>query len=132
MSELNKSFEAIVQQEEAYLRRVHPTPADVPSCISHFDNILACHGVRGQLKSLYRYGHRPNCKDKIAEFKFCLSLKWSHEPEERREIWIRRRAEWWAHRRIGRSSEDVWDMRTEPLGPIKPIKDEDIGRRQVN
>jgi hypothetical protein len=32
-------------------------------------------------------------------------------PEERREAWIRRRAEWWANRRLGRSSEDVWDVR---------------------
>lgn len=32
-------------------------------------------------------------------------------PEERREAWIRRRAEWWANRRLGRSSEDVWDIR---------------------
>ena len=32
-------------------------------------------------------------------------------PEERREAWIRRRAEWWAHRRLGKSSEDVWDIR---------------------
>ena len=32
-------------------------------------------------------------------------------PEEQREAWIHRRAEWWAHRRIEQSSEDVWDMR---------------------
>lgn len=32
-------------------------------------------------------------------------------PEEQREAWIRRRAEWWAHRRIEQSSEDVWDIR---------------------
>jgi hypothetical protein len=32
-------------------------------------------------------------------------------PEERREAWIRRRAEWWANKRVGKSSEDVWDIR---------------------
>ncbi len=32
-------------------------------------------------------------------------------PEERREAWIRRRAEWWANRRLGGCSEDVWDLR---------------------
>ena len=32
-------------------------------------------------------------------------------PEEQREAWIRRRAEWWAHRRLEKSSEDVWDLR---------------------
>lgn len=33
------------------------------------------------------------------------------ELDERRDAWIRRRAEWWAHRRLGKSSEDVWEMR---------------------
>ena len=32
-------------------------------------------------------------------------------PEEQREAWIRKRAEWWAHRRLGKSSENVWDIR---------------------
>ena len=36
-------------------------------------------------------------------------------PEERREVWIRRRAEWWVNRRLGRSSEDVWDIREYSL-----------------
>jgi hypothetical protein len=40
-----------------------------------------------------------------------MSLKSLH-PEERREAWIRRQAEWWAQRRLDKSSEDVWDIRT--------------------
>lgn len=32
--------------------------------------------------------------------------------EDRREAWIQRRAEWWAARRVERSSEDVWEART--------------------
>jgi hypothetical protein len=44
------------------------------------------------------------------DFKFCLTLKALH-PEEQREAWIRRRAEWWANRRLSKSSEDVWDIR---------------------
>ena len=36
----------------------------------------------------------------------------SLEGEERRQAWLRHRAEWWARRRMGRSSEDVWDIRT--------------------
>lgn len=66
--------------------------------------------IRNQMKSLYRYGRRSNCEGKFEEFKFCLTLKVMH-PEEQREAWIRRRAEWWAKRRIDKSSEDVWDMR---------------------
>ena len=51
------------------------------------------------------------CSPKMDEFKFCMSLKGMH-PEEKRDVWIRRRAEWWARRRAQRSSEDVWDVRT--------------------
>jgi hypothetical protein len=32
-------------------------------------------------------------------------------PEERRDAWIRRRAEWWATRRMAKCSEDIWDIR---------------------
>lgn len=64
-----------------------------------------------QLTSLYRYGHMSVCGPKLDEFKFCMTLKGLH-PEERREAWIRRRAEWWARRRLEKSSEDVWDIRT--------------------
>ena len=39
-----------------------------------------------------------------------MSMK-SVEPEVKRQEWIRRRAEWWASRRVGKSSEDVWDVR---------------------
>ncbi|KAF8070527.1 MCM-domain-containing protein [Lyophyllum atratum] len=46
----------------------------------------------------------------MEDFKFCLSLKSLH-PEERRDAWITRRAEWWAHRRLAKSSEDIWDIR---------------------
>lgn len=63
------------------------------------------------MRSLYRYGVSATCKHKLENFKFCMSVKGMH-PEEKREAWIARRAEWWAKRRIERSSEDVWDMRT--------------------
>jgi len=66
--------------------------------------------MRSQIKSIYRFGERSSCDRKFEEFKFCLSLKVMH-PEEQREAWIRRRAEWWANRRLGKSSEDVWDIR---------------------
>ncbi|KAF9012406.1 hypothetical protein BDQ17DRAFT_1297462 [Cyathus striatus] len=107
-------FKTAVAQEEDYLRRVHPTPNDVPGCLNLFDIYLSCGVIRSQVKSLYRYGERPNCSPKLEEFKFCLMLKPMH-PEEQREAWIRRRAEWWANKRLAKSSEDVWDIREEPL-----------------
>lgn len=51
------------------------------------------------------------CAHKMEEFKFCMSIKSMH-PEEKRNIWIRRRAKWWARRRVAKSSEDIWEMRT--------------------
>jgi hypothetical protein len=124
----NLDWKTAVEQEEAYLRLVHPTPDDVPGCMKLFDDFLSCNGanksshswqrahppldtvIRAQVISLYRYGERSSCRTKMDEFKFCMSLKSMH-PEDRREAWIRRRAEWWASRRLTKSSESVWDMR---------------------
>ncbi|KAG6903042.1 hypothetical protein C0995_007475 [Termitomyces sp. Mi166 len=117
MSKLD--FQTAVRQEEAYLRLLYPTADDIPGCISLFDTYLSCSGaprrhgylvIRNQIKSIYRYGERPVCGPKMEDFKFCLSLKSLH-PEERRDLWIARRAEWWAHRRLTKSSEDIWDIR---------------------
>ncbi|KAH8108109.1 hypothetical protein BXZ70DRAFT_1003512 [Cristinia sonorae] len=134
-------FKTAVKQEEAYLQLTHPTPEDIPSCMSLFDDFLRCHGtpclsspthlltlknlterppspsvavIRAQVVSLYRYGKMTECTQKLEDFKFCMSSKGMH-PEEKRDAWIRRRAEWWANRRLAKSSEDVWDVRTEPL-----------------
>ena len=85
------------------------------SAMLHLLNVHARYHLRSvvgkQLTSLYRYGHMSVCGPKLEEFKFCMSLKGLH-PEERRDAWIRRRAEWWARRRLEKSSEDVWDIRT--------------------
>lgn len=71
-------------------------------------NVLA---LVPQLRSLYRYGEFPDCQWKWQDFKYCLSMK-SEPTEKRRELWIKRRAEWWANRRMTGSSEDVWDLRS--------------------
>jgi hypothetical protein len=40
-----------------------------------------------------------------------MSVK-SLSEEKKEDVWVKRRAEWWAQRRLGRSSEDVWDAKT--------------------
>ncbi|KAJ3485166.1 hypothetical protein NLI96_g5152 [Meripilus lineatus] len=112
-------FNVAVQQEEARLRELHPTPEDIPGCMKMFDDFLLCHVIASQVKSLYRYGQMSECSNKLEDFKFCMSSKSMH-PEEKREAWIRRRAEWWAQRRLAQSSEDVWEVRTEPLKNFPP------------
>lgn len=67
--------------------------------------------VAAQMKSLYRYGQMAECGQKLEDFKFCMSSKGLH-PQEKHDAWIRRRAEWWARRRMTNSSEDVWEVRT--------------------
>ena len=127
-------FKAVVSQEETRLRQLHPTPEDIPTCMSVFDDFLSCNSMsssltlsRGfffwrtrlkfkivlgtQLKSIYRFGEMAHCSAKWDVFKFCISIKGLH-PEQRRDAWIRHRAEWWARRRLGLSSENVWEMRT--------------------
>jgi hypothetical protein len=124
----NVDFKTAVKQEEEYLKRLYPTPEDIPGCLNLFETWTGCNGmfsrfipytlsepvfsvaVRSQVKAVYRYGGRPRCSQKMDDFKFCLTLKALH-PEEQREAWIRRRAEWWANRRLSKSSEDVWDIR---------------------
>ncbi|KAH7929874.1 hypothetical protein BV22DRAFT_1001928 [Leucogyrophana mollusca] len=113
------SFQAAVKQEEAYLQKVHPTADDIPGCMSLFDDFLLCNVLGAQVKSLYRFGRMSECKEKMEDFKFCMSLKSMH-PEQKRDAWIRRRAEWWAARRVGKSSENVWDIRHEPLSKWPP------------
>ncbi|KZT56724.1 hypothetical protein CALCODRAFT_435302 [Calocera cornea HHB12733] len=106
------TFEEIVQQEEDLLRKVHPTPNDIPSCTSILDEFLRSYAPGQQIRSLYRYGTTSGtAAGKWDDFMYCISLK-AYSAEDRREKWIKRRAEWWAHRRMERSSEDVWDVRT--------------------
>jgi len=42
MSKLD--LKTAIEQEEARLRQLHPTPDDIPGCISVFDDYLACNG----------------------------------------------------------------------------------------
>ncbi|KAI0812665.1 hypothetical protein BC629DRAFT_1474658 [Irpex lacteus] len=112
-------YETAVQHEIAHLKKVHPKPEDIPSCMTLLDTFLSCHLLNNQMKFLYRYGHMAECAQKAEDFKFCLSNKSLHE-EERYEAWIRHRAEWWAKRRLAKSSEDVWEVRSEPLPNYPP------------
>ncbi|KAH9949321.1 hypothetical protein B0H21DRAFT_820310 [Amylocystis lapponica] len=114
-------YQTAVRQEEAYLRQVHPTAEDIPGCMKLFDDFISCNILGVQLKSLYRFGHMSECSRKLQDFKFCMSVKSMH-PEEKRDVWLRRRAEWWAQRRLAKSSEDVWDLRTTPISfpPMGP------------
>ena len=74
------------------------------------DDFFKCYALGPQMRNFYRHGTIRDCTWKWADFKYCLSLK-SEDMEARRELWVKRRAEWWAQRRVGASSEDVWTLR---------------------
>lgn len=44
-------FETAVKQEVAYLRRVHPTPDDIPGCMKLLDEFMSCHGAHTHFPS---------------------------------------------------------------------------------
>ncbi|KAF9052191.1 hypothetical protein BDZ89DRAFT_420834 [Hymenopellis radicata] len=126
MSQTGVDFKTAVEQEAARLRLVHPTPDDIPTCINMAELVTSCHAIRSQVKSWYRYGEMTKCGWKHDDFKFCLSMKWM-EHDQRYDAWIQRRAEWWAKRRLEKSSEDVWAMRDKPIPNFPPpVTDEEI------
>jgi hypothetical protein len=129
MANTKEEFDKAVEQEAAYLRRVHPTLDDIPTCINLLDDFLLCSSmylfsrwflrhsylicpseIRNSVRDVYRYGERRDCNPKWDDYKFCLTLKFK-EDDDRYEGWIKRRATWWAKRRLDKSSEDVWAMR---------------------
>ncbi|KAK4689385.1 hypothetical protein P7C73_g728, partial [Tremellales sp. Uapishka_1] len=77
------------------------------------------------MRNIYRFGELRDCTYKFRDFKYCMSMK-GDEPETKKELWIKRRAEWWAERRVNASSEDVWDVRQTPLENFPPLQAEDI------
>ena len=68
--------------------------------------------LRPQLQSIYRYGSYSDCERKWQDFKWCTdNLKTSSD--DKRKMWIERRAKWWTERRLNKSSEDVWSLRDD-------------------
>ncbi|OCF39581.1 hypothetical protein I317_06643 [Kwoniella heveanensis CBS 569] len=133
------TFESVLSDEEKYQALQYPSTEEVPGCMRLLDEFLMCYVLKAnkphtiallvartnpaitllmltptalapQLRSMYRHGEFRDCTWKWQDFKYCLSLK-SEDEESRRQLWIKRRADWWARRRVGGSSEDVWEMR---------------------
>lgn len=129
-----RKYEKVVAEEIPIQIANLPVNGGLPSCVTLFDNFLLCFsewlylfyyigasslsvrstlpptGVRNQFSSLYRYGTARECSAKWEDFKFCLANRGLSE-ERKEEEWIKRRAEHWAERRIGPSSEDIWEAK---------------------
>ncbi|GAA6000736.1 EMI1 family protein [Rhodotorula paludigena] len=107
-----RTLESVVEEELPIQRHAVAMEGGMPSCLTLFDNFLLCYSLASQIKSVYRHGTPRDCMPKFEDFKFCMSVKGLSE-ERKEEVWVRRRAEWWARRRLGKSSEDVWDARQD-------------------
>lgn len=88
--------------------------ADTMSCSQCFDMAYYCSSVGGQLNNVYRYGALRSCSDLWAQWRFCMRSKaWG---DETRRIKTREfNREKAAKFKIGKSSEDIWEVRKEPV-----------------
>ncbi|BGP42168.1 hypothetical protein JCM10449v2_006173 [Rhodotorula kratochvilovae] len=113
-----RTLEALIDEELPIQLHSVDMEGGMPSCLTLFDNFLLCYSLASQIKSVYRHGTPRECTPKFEDFKFCMSIK-NLSDDKKEEVWVRRRAEWWARRRLGKSSEDVWEARrdvyTDPL-----------------
>ncbi|KAM5441118.1 hypothetical protein MferCBS31731_003906 [Microsporum ferrugineum] len=84
------------------------------SCRTAFDYAYFCQSFGGQWVNVYRYGELRSCSEHWSDFWFCMRSK--SLPDEEREKAIsdryRRKA---IKYKTGPSSEDVWELRKEPV-----------------
>ncbi|GAA5969483.1 hypothetical protein JCM11641_008130 [Rhodosporidiobolus odoratus] len=107
-----RTFQSLVEEELPIQRHSVQMEGGMPKCLTLFDNFLLCYSLASQITSVYRHGAPRDCTPKFDDFKFCMSVKGLSE-EKKEDVWVRRRAEWWAGRRLGKSSEDVWEARQD-------------------
>ncbi|KAI9800423.1 MAG: hypothetical protein M1833_003309 [Piccolia ochrophora] len=88
-------------------------PTDM-SCRQAFDSAFYCQSLGGQFNNLYRYGGVKKCSDHWSAFWFCMRMK-SYAGVEReakiQDFYRKMDVKY----KMGPSSEDVWEMRREPL-----------------
>ncbi|KIW18272.1 hypothetical protein PV08_02560 [Exophiala spinifera] len=106
-------------------RSVHTTPVEVDispdslypteiSCRSSFDYAMFCQSFGGQFVNIYRYGSFRSCSNHWDDFWLCMRTRnWDAKDRAAAiQDHYRKKAMKW---RTGPSSEDVWDVRTEPV-----------------
>lgn len=86
---------------------------DTMSCRSAFDYAFFCQSFGGQFVNVYRYGELRSCSEHWDNFWLCMKTRASPEEEKRKAIRDHNRKKAIKYK-TGPSSEDVWDLRTEP------------------
>jgi hypothetical protein len=87
---------------------------DTMSCRSAFDYAFFCQSFGGQWVNVYRYGELRSCSEHWHNFWLCMKANTYPKEEGKRMIrdHYRKKA---VKYKTGPSSEDVWEVRTEPL-----------------
>ncbi|CBF80927.1 hypothetical protein AN5136.2 [Aspergillus nidulans FGSC A4] len=87
---------------------------DTMSCRDAFDYAFFCQSLGGQFVNVYRYGELRSCSEHWENFWLCMKTRTFRETEKKKIIrdHYRKKA---IKYKTGPSSEDVWDVRTEPV-----------------
>ena len=130
--ELMKEFQAQAeaeQEQRIQARRSGLSPQSVPipddispdslyptdiSCRSAFDYAMFCQAFGGQFVNVYRYGTFRSCSNHWDDFWLCMRTRnWDKQDRARaiQEHYRKKAVKW----KTGPSSEDVWEVRTEPV-----------------
>lgn len=128
MKEIEEEFnlardERIQSKESGVLKHTAPLPDDISpdslypaeiSCRSAFDYAMFCQSFGGQFVNVYRYGSFRSCKNHWDDFWLCMRTRQWDEKDRAKAI-----KEHYRNKAIkyktGPSSEDVWQVRTEPV-----------------
>lgn len=84
------------------------------SCRSAFDYAMFCQSFGGQFVNVYRYGEFRSCSNHWNDFWLCMRTRNWDEKDKAKAIQdhYRTKAVKW---KTGPSSEDIWEVRTEPV-----------------
>ncbi|EFR03383.1 hypothetical protein MGYG_06382 [Nannizzia gypsea CBS 118893] len=84
------------------------------SCRTAFDYAYFCQSFGGQWVNVYRYGELRSCSEHWSDFWFCMRSKSLSDEEREKAISDRYRRKAIKYK-TGPSSEDIWDLRKEPV-----------------
>ncbi|KAL4875550.1 hypothetical protein BJY04DRAFT_201619 [Aspergillus karnatakaensis] len=87
---------------------------DTMSCRAAFDYAFFCQSIGGQFVNVYRYGELRSCSEHWENFWLCMKTRTQGDQEKKRVIrdHYRKKA---IKYKTGPSSEDVWDVRMDPV-----------------
>lgn len=121
--EQSKAQESRVQARKEGSSQASPIPADISpdalypseiSCRSALDYAMFCQSFGGQFVNVYRYGEFRSCSNHWQDFWLCMRTRNWDKKDKAKAIQdhYRKKAVKW---KTGPSSEDIWEVRTEPV-----------------